>query len=229
MTIAAGFLAFQGPQAPSSYDQPVSPSRSQYSLDRSPNSALAGARRGLELDSRRACAYRLFAAVFAFVASTVLPVEGRAATCSTSPAPDAREVVPLKFTGPNVFSVPITLGEGPASKTLDMTVDTGAAISGVPTGVADALIAAEQAVELQKRTVTLFAGYSDTFRTIRIKTIRVGCQVVPDVIAIVLNAQVIGLPALGHSGRFTIDGIPRTTDPQRLPDPPDGFSRSGAD
>ena len=87
-----------------------------------------------------------------------------------------------------------------------MTVDTGAAISGVPTGVADALIAAEQAVELQKRTVTLFAGYSDTFRTIRIKTIRVGCQVVPDVIAIVLNAQVIGLRGLGHSGRFTIDG-----------------------
>ena len=193
MTITAGFPAFQGPPAR------VSPSRSQYSLDRSPSSALAGPRRGLELDFRRACAYRLFAAVFAFVASTVLPVEGRAATCSPSPAPDARDVVPLKFTGPNVFSVPVTLGEGPASKTLDMTVDTGAAISGVPAGVADALIAAKQAVELQKRTVTLFAGDRDTFRTIRIKTIRVGCQVVPDVIAIVLNAQVIGLPALRHS------------------------------
>ena len=206
MTIAAGFPAFQGPQAPSSHDQRVSPSRSQYSLDRSPNPALAGPRRGPELDSRKACAYRLFVAVFAFVASTILPVEGRAATCSPSPAPDAREVVPLKFTGPNVFSVPVTLGEGPASKTLDMTVDTGAAISGVPAGVADALIAAKQAVELQKRTLTLFAGDRDTFRTIRIKTVRVGCQVVPDVIAIVLNAQVIGLPALRHSGRFAIDG-----------------------
>ena len=54
--------------------------------------------------------------------------------------------------------------------------------------------------------MTLFAGDGDTFRTIRVKTIRVGCQVVPDVIAIVLNAKVIGLPALRHSGRFTIDG-----------------------
>jgi hypothetical protein len=156
---------------------------------------LAGPRRGLEPDSRRACAYRLFAVVFAFLTSTVLPVEGRAATCSPSPAPDAREVVPLKFTGYE-FSVPVTLGEGPASKTLDMTVDIGAAISDVPAGVADALIAAKQAVELQKRTVTLFTEDRDTFRTIRIKTIRVGCHVVPDVIAIVINAQAIGLPVL---------------------------------
>ena len=86
-----------------------------------------------------------------------------------------------------------------------MTVDTGAAISGVPAGVADALIAAKQAVELQKQTMTLFTGDKNTFRVIRIKTIRVGCHVVPDVIATVINAQVIGLPELRHSGRFTID------------------------
>jgi hypothetical protein len=156
---------------------------------------LAGPRRGLEPDSRRACAYRLFAVVFAFLTSTVLPVEGRAATCSPSPAPDAREVVPLKFTGYE-FSVPVTLGEGPASKTLDMTVDTGAAFSGRPSWRRRCMIAAKQAVELQKRTVILFAGNQNGFRTIRIKTIRVGCHVVPDVIAIVINAQAIGLPVL---------------------------------
>jgi TonB family protein len=137
----------------------------------------------------------------AAAASLVLPVEGRATTCLPSPAP---EIVPLNLTGLNVFSVPVTLGEA-CSKTLDMTVDTGSAISGVSAGVADALIAAKQAVELQKQLVTPITGDWNTFRMIRIKTIRVGCHVVPDVIAAVINAEVIGLPELRHSGRFTID------------------------
>jgi hypothetical protein len=140
--------------------------------------------------------------VRAAAASLVLPGEGRAATCPPSRAPD---IVPLTPTGPGVFSARVTLGEGPASQTLDMTADTGAAISGVPVGVADALIAANQAVELQKRTVTLFTGDRKTFRVIDIKTVTVGCHVVPHVVAAVINAQVIGLPVLRRIGRFTFD------------------------
>jgi predicted aspartyl protease len=134
------------------------------------------------------------AAVFAALASTALPGEGRAATCP--PSRDA-EIVALTSNGDGQFSARVTRGEGPDSKALDMMVDTGATISGVPAGVADALIAAKQAVELPKRLVTLANGARETERTIGISTVTVGHYVVHHAVAAVTNGSpLLGLPVL---------------------------------
>ena len=104
------------------------------------------------------------------------------------------------------FSARVTLGEGPASRTLDMIIDTGAAISGVPAGVANALIAAKQAVELPKRLLTLANGARDNERTIGIITVTVGHHVAHQAVAAVTNGTpLLGLPVLRQIGRFTID------------------------
>ena len=145
----------------------------------------------------------LLATASAAAASLVLPVEGRAATC---PPSHDREIVPLTPNGDGRFSARVTLGEGPASRTLDMIIDTGAAISGVPAGVANALIAAKQAVELPKRLVTLANGARENERTIGIITVTVGHYVAHQAVAAVTNGTpLLGLPVLRQIGRFTID------------------------
>ena len=114
--------------------------------------------------------------------------------------------MPLTPNGEGLFSARVTLGEGPASRTLDMIVDTGAAISGVPAGVANALIAAKQAVELSKRLVTLANGARENERTIGIITVTVGHHVAHQAVAAVTNGTpFLGLPVLRQIGRFTID------------------------
>ena len=145
----------------------------------------------------------LLATASAAAASLVLPVEGRAAIC---PPSHDREIVPLTPNGDGRFSARVTLGEGPASRTLDMIIDTGAAISGVPAGVANALIAAKQAVELSKRLVTLGNGARENERTIGIITVTVGHHVAHQAVAAVTNGPpFLGLPVLRQIGRFTID------------------------
>jgi TonB family protein len=145
----------------------------------------------------------LLATACAAAASLALPVEGRAATC---PPSRDREIVPLTPTGDGRFSTRVTLGAGPASRTLDMIIDTGAAISGVPAGVANALIAAKQAVELPKRLVTLANGARENERTIGIITVTVGHYVAHQAVAAVTNGTpLLGLPVLRQIGRLTID------------------------
>jgi TonB family protein len=145
----------------------------------------------------------LLATACAAAASLALPVEGRAATC---PPSHDREIVPLTPSGDGRFSARVTLGEGPASRTLDMIIDTGAAISGVPAGVANALIDAKQAVELPKRLVTLANGARENERTIGIITVTVGHYVAHQAVAAVTNGTpLLGLPVLRQIGRITID------------------------
>jgi TonB family protein len=147
--------------------------------------------------------HSLLATACAAAASLALPVEGRAATC---PASHDREIVPLTPNGDGRFSARVTLGEGPASRTLDMIIDTGAAISGVPAGVANALIAAKQAVELPKRLVILANGARENERTIGIITVTVGHHVAHQAVAAVTNGTpLLGLPVLRQIGRVTID------------------------
>lgn len=142
----------------------------------------------------------LFASAAA--ASLVLPVEGRSSTCPPSHDP---EIVPLTPNGDGRFSARVTLGEGPASRTLDMIIDTGAAISGVPADDANALIAAKQAVE-PKRLLTLANGARENERTIGITTVTVGHYVAHQAVAAVINGTpLLGLPVLRQIGRFTID------------------------
>jgi protein TonB len=87
-----------------------------------------------------------------------------------------------------------------------MIIDTGAAISGVPAGVANALIAAKQAVELPTRLVTLANGARENERTIGIITVTVGHHVAHQAVAVVTNGiPLLGLPVLRQIGRFTID------------------------
>ena len=139
----------------------------------------------------------------AAAASLVLPVEGRAAPC---PPSHDREIVPLTPSGDGRFSARVTLGEGPSSRTLNMIIDTGAAISGVPAGVANALIAAKQAVELPKRLLTLANGARENERTIGIITVTVGHYVAHQAVAAVTNGTpLLGLPVLRQIGRVTID------------------------
>ena len=115
-------------------------------------------------------------------------------------------VVPLTPNGDGQFSAGVTLGEGPASRTLDMIIDTGAAVSGVPAGVANALIAAKQPVELPKRLLTLANGARENERTIGIITVTVGHYVAHHAVAAVTNGTpLLGLPVLRQIGRFTVD------------------------
>ncbi len=74
-----------------------------------------------------------------------------------------------------------------------MIIDTGPAISGVPAGVANALIAAKQA-ELPKTLPTLANGAGQSERTIGIITVTVDH-----------GTPSLGLPVLQQIGRFTID------------------------
>jgi len=115
-------------------------------------------------------------------------------------------VVPLTPNGDGQFSAGVTLGAGPASRTLDMIIDTGAAVSGVPAGVANALIAAKQPVELPKRLLTLANGARENERTIGIITVTVGHYVAHHAVAAVTNGTpLLGLPVLRQIGRFTVD------------------------
>jgi clan AA aspartic protease (TIGR02281 family) len=88
----------------------------------------------------------------------------------------------------------------------DMMLDTGANVSSVTPAIADRLIAAGKATEMESVTVNLADGSNRTERMVKISSLTIGSHTRTEVAVTVSDGEMLlGLPVLNAIGRFTID------------------------
>jgi predicted aspartyl protease len=92
----------------------------------------------------------------------------------------------------------------------DMLVDTGANISAIDAGLADALIAASNATELEPTTVTLAGGRVESRRMINVNSLTISSHTLYNVKMLVHpsgSEQLLSLSVLNAIGKCTIDSV----------------------
>jgi predicted aspartyl protease len=113
--------------------------------------------------------------------------------------------VPIVLGADDAVHVMVTLG----GMTVDMVLDTGAALSSIPAAIADQLIAAGQARELDPMQMGMADGSAHPMRTISINTLTIGSHTRTNVKVVVSDngMSLLGLPVLNAIGKFSIDAV----------------------
>jgi hypothetical protein len=121
---------------------------------------------------------------------------------SPTPAPASGDDVPfIQIPGTGMMVMAIVGGHS-----LPMVVDTGAAMSSIPTALADRLIAEGHAQEAASGDMVMADGSSHYERTVIVDTLSLGSHSRSQVRVSVSDGEaLLGLPVLNAIGRFTID------------------------
>jgi gag-polyprotein putative aspartyl protease len=117
-----------------------------------------------------------------------------------TPAPASGDDVPfIQIRGMMVIAIV-------GGHSLPMVVDTGAAMSSIPTALADRLIAEGHAQEAASGHMVMADGSSHDERTVIVDTLWLGSHSRSQVRVSVSDGEaLLGLPVLNAIGRFTID------------------------